>query len=183
MSSTVKLNWFLCLWSRKSLTSKVAFVLWTDLTGDKSFPHKDLSTATSSRGTMNQFYDFDSQSLDLNVLHLWLSQQFFWVRYRIPPVSQPRGPKPLILRVCLSWVETHKALYREITHEICTGVLVVPSEACSQQWFPLRCLFKLNYFFNNSAHFLFLHYFVAHCVFSPTNPIFFFDFNAAHKTD
>lgn len=98
-----------------------------DSTGDKSVPHKDFSTASTSRGTVNEFYGFGSQSLGLIVFRLWLSQQFFWVRYRIPPVSQPQDPKPLILRACLSWGEKHKALYREISHEICTGVLVVPS--------------------------------------------------------
>lgn len=97
-------------WSRKindiNRVADVDLVLWTLSTSDSHFP------SLQGHGFMR-----DSQSvlrLWLTISGsdwIWLSGEFFWVRYRIPPVGPPQDPKPLVLSVCLSWWEEHKALH------------------------------------------------------------------------
>lgn len=114
MTVTEMLSLILYLRSRKSLTStrSLMSILYYEHTPRETVVFQNVSSATTSWGRISQFSSFGASSLGLVILCLWLSEEFFW--HRIPPVGPPQGPKPLVLRACLSWSEEHKALHREI---------------------------------------------------------------------
>lgn len=127
----------------------VDLVLSTLSTRDSHF-QRTFSPATTSWGTVSQFCGFGSPSLGLIVLRLWLSEELFWVRHRIPPVGPPQGLKPLVLRACLSWVRgTLCSSQRNpsLKWNISLGAFVALSDkhtVLCQQSFPIYYHLKLN---------------------------------------
>lgn len=106
-------------------------------------------TATSSWRTVSQFCGFGSPSLGQIVLPLWLSEEFFWFRHRIPLSGPTTRPKASHSQSLFVLVRSLSSSQRDpsLKWNISTQSLVILSDkhtVLCQQLCPVYYHLKLN---------------------------------------